>query len=218
MTTDNIPNFERENHFCRVWIFDEECYTQIDGVGIEYPLGKTFISFYLWVIWEKLLEECIVESSLNVYKRYVDDIFVFFDSCSQLLTFVDYINQQHPNIKLTFESEKNNNFLFLLPKIWSKNNEFNTSVFKYSASSSVFTNFDCFIPISYKQRLINILIFWCFEICFSCEKLLSEIVYPKNDIFRRRRYSNDFVDNCINHCLIMLPKTVIKRLRQSSYW
>ena len=46
----------------------------------------------------------------KVYKRYVDDIFVNFNSYLQLFKFVDYMNHQHPNIKFTFEIEENNNF------------------------------------------------------------------------------------------------------------
>ena len=50
-----------------------------------------------------------VEFLPNIYKRYVDDIFVTFNSYSQLLKFVDY---QHFNIKFTFEVGKNKNFSF----------------------------------------------------------------------------------------------------------
>ena len=31
---------------------------------------------------------------------------ITFNSCSQLLKFVDYMNSKHPNIKLTVEVEK----------------------------------------------------------------------------------------------------------------
>ena len=41
--------------------------------------------------------------------------------------------------------------------------------------SGVFTSFDSFIPISYKHGLVNILIFQCFKIWSSYEKLHNEI-------------------------------------------
>ena len=55
---------------------------------------------------KKWLSECPAEFLPNVYKRYVDGIFVTFNSYPQLLKFVDYMNHQHPNIKFTFEVEK----------------------------------------------------------------------------------------------------------------
>ena len=106
------------------------------------------------------------------------------------------MNQQYPNTKFTFEVEKTNNFSFLDVKICRANNRFTTSVFRKPTFSGVFTNFDSFIPISYKYGLVNTLIFRCFKICSSYEKLHNEIVYLK-EIFKRNRYPNDFVDLCI---------------------
>ena len=74
------------------------------------------------------------------------------------------------------------------------------SVFRKPTFSGVFTNFDSFILISYKHGLVNTLIFRCFKICSSYEKLHNEIVYLK-EIFKRNRYPNDFVDLCIKKFL-----------------
>ena len=86
-----------------------------------------------------------VEFLPNVYKRYVDYIFVTFNSYSQVLKFVDYMNHQHPNIKFTFEVEKNI-FSFLDVKICRENNKLTTSVFRKPTFSGVFINFDSFVP------------------------------------------------------------------------
>ena len=69
-------------------------------------------------------------------------------------------------------------------------------MFRKPTFSGVFTNFDRFIPISYKHGLVNTLIFRCFKICSSYEKLHNEIVYLK-EIFKRNKYPNGFVDLCI---------------------
>ena len=100
---------------------------------------------------KKWLSECPVEFLPNVYKRYVDDIFVTINSYSQLLKFVDYMNHQHRNTKFTFEVEKNYNFSFLDVKICRESNKSATSVFRKPTFSGVFTNFNSFIPISYKH-------------------------------------------------------------------
>ena len=66
------------------------------------------------------------------------DIFVTLNLYSQLRKFVDYMNQQHPKIKLTFEVEKNNNFSFLDVKLCRENNKFTTFVFRKPTFSRVF--------------------------------------------------------------------------------
>ena len=167
LTTDKVHNFEREEltelltfaAYESFFIFDGEYYTQIDGVAMGSPLGSTLANAFLCHFEKKWLSERPVELLPSVYKRYVDDIFVTFNSYSQLLKFVDYMNHQHPNIKFTFEVEKNNNFSFLEVEICRANNKFTTSVFRKPTFGGVFTDFDSFIPISYKHGLVNTLIF-----------------------------------------------------------
>ena len=76
------------------------------------PLGPTLANAFLCYFEKEWLSECPVEFLPNVYRRYVDNIFETFNSNSQLLKFVDYMNQQHSNIKFTFEVEEKNNFSF----------------------------------------------------------------------------------------------------------
>ena len=167
LTTDKVHNFERQElkqlltfaTYESFFISDGEYYTHIDGVAMGSPLGPTLANAFLCRFEKKWLSECPAEFLLSVYKRHADDIFVTFNSCSQLLKFVDYMNRQHPNMKFTFEVEKNNDFPFLDVKIFRENNKFTTSVFRKPTFSGAFTNFDSFIPISYKHGLVNTLIF-----------------------------------------------------------
>ena len=204
LTADKVHNFEREelkqlltfSAYESFFIFDGEYYTQIDGVAMGSPLGLTLANAFLCHFEKKWLSECPAEFLPSVYKRYVDEIFVTFNSYSQLLKFVDYMNHQHPNINFVFEVEKNNNFSLVDVKICRKNNKFTTSVFRKPTFSGVFTNFDSFISISYKHGLVNTSIFRYFKIFSSYQKLHNEIFYLK-EIFKCNRYPNDFVDLCI---------------------
>ena len=65
------------------------------------------------------------------------------------------MNHQHLNIKLAFEVQNNSNFSFLDVKI-CRDNKFATSVFRKPTFSGVFTNFDSFIPISYRHVLVDV--------------------------------------------------------------
>ena len=70
------------------------------------PLAPTLANAFLCHFEKNWLSECSIKCLPNVYKRYVHDIFVTFDSYSQLLQFVEYINHQHPNFKFTSEADK----------------------------------------------------------------------------------------------------------------
>ena len=140
------------------------------------PLGPTLANPFLCYYEKKWLRECPEKFLPNVYKRYVDDIFVTFDSYSQLLKFVDHMNHQYSNLKFTFQVEQNNSFSFLDVKICRENDRFTTSIYRKPTFSGVFTHFDSFIPASYKHGLVDTLIFRCFKICSSYEKIHNEFL------------------------------------------
>ena len=66
--------------------------------------------------------------------------------------------------------------------------------------SGVFTNFESFIPISYKSNLIFTLLFRAFKLCSNFELFHQEILNLK-DIFKRSGYPGNFIDACIKRYL-----------------
>ena len=78
-------------------------------------------------------------------------------------------NFQHPNIKFTSEIEENNSKLFLDIKITRVRNSFSTTIYRKLTFSVVFTNFESFIPLSYKSNLIFTLLFRAFKLCSNFE-------------------------------------------------
>ena len=112
--------------------------------------------------------------------------------------FVDYMNKKHPNIRFIFEVEDQNSFSFLDIKI-IRNTEkkaFETSVYRKSTFSGVFTNFKSFISMTYKTVLLETILFRCFSICFSYEMFHEEIV-KLEEIFKRNSYPGKFIDRYI---------------------
>ena len=75
-----------------------------------------FLSFYE----AKLIEQCPKEFKPVFYRRYVDDIFVLFESNEHLSKFRDYFNTCHPNMSFSFEQEKNEKVSFLDVKVSRK--------------------------------------------------------------------------------------------------
>ena len=96
------------------------------------------------------------------YRRYVDDIFVLFKSRDQLIKFRDYLNKCHPNMKFSFEEEKNGKLPFLDEELSQKGNKFVTTVYRKPNFSGASTHFDSFLLTTYKFSMIYTLIFRCF--------------------------------------------------------
>ena len=80
-----------------------------------------------------------------VHRRYVDDIFVLFESKDHLLSSARYLNTRHKKLKFAFDFEINDSLSFLDVKIARGSKGFFTSVFRKATFNAVFTNFDNFI-------------------------------------------------------------------------
>ena len=153
---------------------NNEYYSQLDGVAMGYPLGPTLANAFLCHFEKQWLSDSPQDFCLNIYRRYVDDIFVTFNSHEQLKKFVEYMNTKHPNIKFTFE-HKHNSFSFLDVKICRENNKLTTFVYRKPTFCGVFTNFKSFIPTVHKFGLVYALLHRCFNITSSYENFHNEI-------------------------------------------
>ena len=173
------------------------------------PLGTTFPNIFLSYHEQIWLKNCPCEFKPVIYKRYVDDTFLLFRSKDRIEKFRCYLNCQHPNIKFTSEIEENNSISFLDIKITRVNNSFSTSIYRKVIFSGVFTNFESFIPVSYKSNSIFTLLFRVFKLYFNFELFHQEILNLK-DIFKRNGYPCNFIDVCIKRFLnnIFIEKKV----------
>ena len=92
----------------------------------------------------KWLEQCPKKFKPVFYRRYVDDIFVLFESVEHLSKFRDYFNTCHPNMSFYFEQEKNGKLSFLnIEMSWEKR-KFVTTVYRKPTFSGVYTHFESF--------------------------------------------------------------------------
>ena len=94
------------------------------------PLGPALANLFMGHHESNWLSNDL-SSGIQLYKRYVDDIFCLFSDENQIDTFFNFINNQHPNIKFTFEKQINEILPFL--DISIKSNEdfiFSTTTFR----------------------------------------------------------------------------------------
>ena len=88
---------QQKNRF----LFLTSLYRQIDVVIMGSSLGPTLAYAFLCHYEKEWLDSFPVEFESKLYKKYVDDIFVMFQSRDHVKTFVDYMNTKHPNITFT---------------------------------------------------------------------------------------------------------------------
>ena len=137
------------------------------------------------------------------YGRYVDNIFVLFKPCDYLIRFKDHLNKCHPNMKFSFEEEKNGKLSFLDVEVSRKGNKFATTVCPKPTFSGVDNHFDNFLPTTYKFSMIYNLVFRCFSICSNWTNFHNELVFLK-DIFFKNGYPISFIDKCFKTFLDQL--------------
>ena len=120
------------------FIFDGELYQQVDGVAMGSTLVPT-LAIIVFCRYEDIwLHNCSLECKPSYHKRYADDIFVLFESETQVVSFKDFMNTCHPKMKFTFEKRQKNCFNFLFVKVIREDN-FLPPRFTVNLLSVVFT-------------------------------------------------------------------------------
>ena len=109
--------------------FNNKLYIQVDGVAMGSRLGSSFANIFLSHQEENWLNKCPINFKPSFY-RYVDDIFVLFESSEPADSFCEYMSSKHQNINFTVEKENVGSLSFLDVKICRKNGKFVTSVYR----------------------------------------------------------------------------------------
>ena len=81
------------------------------------------------------------------YRRYVDDIFVFFESAEHLSIFRDYFNTCHPNISFCIKEGQNGKVTFLDVRVSREKGKFATTNYRKPTFSGVYIHFESFLTI-----------------------------------------------------------------------
>ena len=86
----------------------------LTGSNFEIAFGFTIINVIaditLKLINQVWVEHFPIQFKPKLYKRYVDYIFVMFDSRDHVKKFVDYIDTKLPNIQFIFPTEDQNSY------------------------------------------------------------------------------------------------------------
>ena len=137
----------------------------MDGVAMGPPLAPPLANIFMGFHESKWLNEYNLNKP-KFYLRYADEILAAFDKEQDSLNFLIFLNNRHPNIKITVEKQINHSIAFLDVLISGINNQ-NLSLQTYQKSTytGFVLNFKSFTSFSYKISLIKCLVDRSFKIC-----------------------------------------------------
>ena len=122
-------------------------------------LGPLLATIFLSFHETNGLKGCPFEFKPLYYRRYVDNSFIVFKSRDHILPFLNYLNSKHTNITFTYKVEKDKCLPFLDVNILFSNGKYSTTVYRKPTFTGLFTNFESYIPITYKRGLIKLYFF-----------------------------------------------------------
>ena len=160
------------------------------------PLGPALANAFLAHHEVDWLDECPLSYAPLFYARYVDDVFILLRASDHITLLANYFSSKHANIKFTYELENNNTIPFLDVNVFRDATKFSSTVHRKDTFSGVYTNFDSFMPDTYKRGLVSTLLYRAYMISSSYQSFHNEIENLKK-IFSKNGYRTTFIDKCI---------------------
>ena len=136
------------------------------------PLGPLLADIFVAKL-EKQISNIL--KGLPLYKRYVDDILVISRSPAHTYELLATMNNLHPNIRFTVESEKNNQLAFLdISMCRRADGSIQRAIYRKSTWTGQYMNFHSFTPIAFKHGLVRTLFARVRNIC-TADTLEAEL-------------------------------------------
>ena len=139
--------------------------------------------------------------AIYFYRRYVNDTFCLFNNEKDVLEFFRYINDKHPSIRFTMETEINHKLPF--PDVLLDNSNppsLVTSVFRESTYTGLLTNFFSFTPFPNKLGLIRTLVDRTFKINNTWIGFHNNIKELTN-VLGKNQFPSSLVNKTVKHYL-----------------
>ena len=119
--------------------FNGEFYDQIDGVAMGSPLGPLFANVFM-SNFERKHRQTLTELGVRTWLRYVDDIFVTLSDAADANRALEFLNNQHPNIRFTIEHESEGKLPFLDTCVYRGSNSYRTTIYRKKTFTGVYLN------------------------------------------------------------------------------
>ena len=162
--------------------FNNKFYIQVDGVAMGSPLGPILANIFLSHHEENWLNKCPIKFKPSFYRRYVDDIFVVFESPESAHSFREYMSSKHHNINFTIDQENIGSLSCLDVTVCRKNGKFVTSFYRKPPFDGGFHHYESLIRTYLKRGLLHTLLHRSFSICCDFKTFHFEINHLKTTL------------------------------------
>ena len=135
--------------------FHGKTFDQVGGVVTGSPLKPALANFCMGYTEQKWLE-FDHGRLVKPYRRYVDVICCCFQNEYEALTFIDFLNSQHPSLNFTI-GKKHMKQLPFLDVLSTGLDRLITSVYKKSTFTGRLQNYNSFVLFTYKKDLVETL-------------------------------------------------------------
>ena len=182
----------QESHF----LFQGNYYDQVDGVAMGSPLGPLFANIFM-DHFESTHIEKLKELGVIDWMRFVDDVFSTLkdESCKDAI--LKYLNEQHPNIEFTTESEVKQQLPFLDTKVTRTENGYRTKIYHKATYTGVHLNWNSLTSKKYKLKNIHTFCDRIWRICQTKED--REFEFQKlRSILIKNEYPDEVVETRIS--------------------
>uniref|UniRef100_A0A1B6C1X0 Reverse transcriptase domain-containing protein n=1 Tax=Clastoptera arizonana TaxID=38151 RepID=A0A1B6C1X0_9HEMI len=189
--------------------FNNEFYEQIDGTAMGNCLSPFLANLFMSKFEENLKET--LEYFPRVWIRYVDDIFVVFNTKEYSLEeFYKNINEAHRYIKFDIEKEQNNSLPFLDILCIRNVNKIEFDIFRKQTNNNRYILNDSNHSFQHKIASFNSMVNRLLKIPLNNIRFKKEINVIK-EIAKFNGFNVNMVDN-----LIRKQKLKIKRLNATT--
>ena len=172
------------------------------------PLGPLFANIFM-ANFEKVHMNELKNLGINIWLRYVDDIFATLNKPDDVNTILQFLNSRHPNIKFTIEKEGEkvkNSLPFLDTRVIRNVDKYITTVYHKPTFTGVYLNWKSLTARKYKIGLINCLLNRIWRICTTQQHKDEEVAQLKL-ILAKNEYPSDIINDTIDKYIarISLP-------------
>jgi hypothetical protein len=169
------------------------------------PLGPLFANVFMANFEEKHMKD-LNELGVNIWLRYVDDIFATLNNMNNENIVLEFLNSRHPNIKFTIEKEEKNTLPFLDTRVIRNVDKYITTIYHKKTFTGVYLNWKSLTARKYKIGLINCLLNRIWKIC-SSQKHRDEEVVKLKVILAKNEYPKEIIEKTIDKYIarITLP-------------
>jgi hypothetical protein len=139
--------------------FQNQIYQPDKGVAMGSPISRTVAEIFLQQLAKTHIKHLIDSKHLIFYARYVDDIFIIYDSTLTSPTNIQhYMDTIHSNIKLNPTQETNDNINILDLSITRKPTSIKLDIYRKTIATDTIINFLSNYPLKHKLAAYTFLI------------------------------------------------------------